>query len=352
MPVSAANPPGFCIAVPVGDWHPGLAATLRSLKLQNAIVHVSLCDASGGPRVSRDADASGIKFAYRRHGADNGQAAAIAEAWREAPGDIVSWLNADDVLMPGALAEAAAAFAADPDLDVFCGHSTVIDARGATTGLHPAVRPPGDLLLRSCIISQPSCFVRRRAVEAVGGLDDSLHYTMDWDLWTRLYRAGARFRMTETVLSAVLLNAGTKTASMPPQRLAEIWRIVRPAAGRFAALKSQAGFLMHHVANYTPLRGVVRALRIHASGGPGRIRSEATLPVINLTSKPAQTLTVRFRGSDAALGEAAPEGMDFTAGAQTVLVLLAPVAPGDTVRLRLKAPDRARLALLEARLTA
>lgn len=351
MPVFAASPPDFCIAVPVGDWHPGLAATLRSLKLQNAIVHASLCDASGDPRVSRDADASGIKFAYRRHGADNGQAAAIAEAWREAPGDIVSWLNADDVLMPGALAEAAAAFAADPELDVFYGHSTVVDPAGATTGLHPAVRPPGDLLLRSCIISQPSCFVRRRAVEAIGGLDDSLHYTMDWDLWTRLYRAGAKFRMTETVLSAVLLNAGTKTASMPPQRLAEIWRIVRPTAGRFAALKSQAGFLMHHVANYTPLRGVVRAWRIHASDGPGRIRGEAALPVINLASRPAQTLTVRFRGPDATLGEAAPEGMGFAAGAETIFTLPGEIGPGETVRLRVKAPDDARLVLAGAQLS-
>lgn len=235
-PMSA--PLRFTCAVPIGSWHPLLPGTLASLARQEADLAVAALDASGDPRVARALDASGIEFTYRREGPDDGQAAAIAEGWRAAPGEILFWLNADDRLEPRALTQVAAAFEQHHDADVVYGGSGFINAEGRPTGRHTQVADVSDLLLRSNTISQPSCFARRAAVERVGGLDERLHYVMDWDLWVRLYRNGARFLRIEPVLSQVYMGRGTKTARLNPRRLSEIALMVRRNAGTWSSIKS------------------------------------------------------------------------------------------------------------------
>lgn len=351
---SWANPalPAVAIAVPVGGWSPLLPAALRSLAMQNVSLQIALLDASGDSRVKQAADASGFTFAYRRSGPDGGQTDAIAEGWRETDAEIVGWLNADDILLPGALEAAASAFAADPDLDVWFGQSTIIDSFGATVGVHGAVEAPGPLLLRSCTISQPSCFVRRRAMEAAGGLDRTLHYTMDWDLWTRLYAGGAKMEMTARFLSAVLWAEGTKTASMPADRLREIAAIVRRHHGRYTAAKTQTGFLLHHLLSYTLLNGPARRLRRRGwlpeaaaasagISGSGRIAKTAELPVINLGGRPGACLRVRFAGPDARRARAVAGGAEGEGG--DLLLEAGPVAPGNAMSLRMHAPEGARV---------
>lgn len=233
----------FACAVPVGSWHPLLPETLASLKDQDAWLDVAFLDASGDPRVAEAADASGLSFAYRREGPDAGQAAAIGEGWRETSGDVVFWLNADDQLTPGALARVEAAFRSRAAPDLVFGASRFIDAAGVVTGTHVQVRDAGALLLRSNTISQPSCFVRRAAVDQVGGVDETLHYVMDWDLWVRLYIAGARFMRIEETLSAVYMGERTKTGVLNAQRLGEIFALVNANAGAWAALKSTASLV-------------------------------------------------------------------------------------------------------------
>lgn len=195
-------------------------------------------DASGDPRVDEAADRSGLDFAWRRHGRDEGQADAITEGWSRTRSDIVFWLNADDRLVDRALERVAASFAAAPRADVVFGGSHFVDRYGRRVGTHTQVADVSALLLRSNTISQPSCFARRAAVEAVGGLDSGLHYVMDWELWVRLYRAGASFVRLEDALSEVYMGDGTKTATIAPRRLAEVFGLVRRHAGAWAALKS------------------------------------------------------------------------------------------------------------------
>ena len=320
-------------------------------------MQIAFCDASTDPGVARAADESGLAFAYRRHGPDGGQSAAIIEGWARTEGDILAWLNADDALTPWALKTAAAAFQADPELDVFYGESVIIDADGSTLGPHAAVAPPSDLLLRSCIISQPSCFFRRRAVERIGGLDADRHYTMDWDLWTRMYRDGAKFAHAPDVFSAVLFEKGTKTSSMPLARLREIYSIVSAGAGGYAAAKSAFGFILHHLGAYTPLSGPVKSLRragllperkAGASGltGSGRLGETARLPVLNLTDRPQDRLEVRLTGAGAASAPVRAEGREG-AGPVAQFVFDPPIAPGEAVSLELSGAQSKAPALLE-----
>ncbi|TRO95887.1 hypothetical protein FKB34_05820 [Glycocaulis profundi] len=256
MNAVSASDLNFSIAMPVGAWHSLLPEALASLTTHEIPVETAFLDASGDPRVARAADASGLSFAYRRAGPDAGQSAAIAEGWRETGGGILGWLNADDLLVDGALDLAAAAFAADPELDVFYGDTVIIDAQGRDLGRHGQVADIGPLLRRSNIISQPSCFARRRTVEAIGGIDETLRFTMDWDLWVRLYEAGAKFQRTQAVLSRVYWGPETKTASLSVDRLGEMVRIVRRHAGPWSAAKTVMAAIGHGLLEHPRRRSV------------------------------------------------------------------------------------------------
>lgn len=237
--------PSFGAALPIGAWHPLLPRSLASLVDQGERLEIALLDASGDPRVAAAANASKLDFAYRRVGPDQGQAAAIVEGWKNIGGDVIFWLNADDQLRSGALKTAADAFEVLTNIDVFYGGAEFVDTEGSYLGPHNQVNEVSELLLRSNIIAQPSCFVRRAAVEAVGGLDPNLHFVMDWDLWIRLYRAGAAFERVEDILSSVFIGSGTKTAQVSRRRLAETFALVRRNAGAWAAFKSTASLAAH-----------------------------------------------------------------------------------------------------------
>ncbi|MEE2525876.1 glycosyltransferase [Hyphobacterium sp. HN65] len=238
MAVTISESINFSVALPIGCWHPLLPKMLSSIKFQNVELEIALMDSSGDPRVAHTISESGLDFAYHHEGPDKGQADAIATGWAKTRGDVVFWLNADDQLMPEALNVAAAAFNADRDLAVFYGGSKFVDIDGIVTGHHDQVADASDLIYRSNIVSQPSCFVRRNWVDLVGGLNRSLHYTMDWDLWVRLYAAGAPFQRTPAMLSQVYMGEGTKTSKINFGRLNEIARLVNRYAGPINALKS------------------------------------------------------------------------------------------------------------------
>ncbi len=233
-----SKPVSFAAAIPVGSWHDFLPQALESLAIQPPPLSVALLDASGDPRVAEAARACGIDFAYWRTGPDPGQSQAIAEGWHHTEADFVFWLNADDRLMPDALDLVRAALEADPELDVVYGQTDFIDHSGNPVEKHDQVDTISPLILRSNIISQPSCFVRRSAVTAVGGVDPGLDFVMDWDLWVRLYQSGAKFKLLQHTLSSVYMGHGTKTHQVSLRRLQEVFRLVHRNKGVWAATKS------------------------------------------------------------------------------------------------------------------
>lgn len=241
------KPLRFAIAMPIGAWHPLLPSALESLAVQTPEVQVAFLDASGDARVAEAADKSGITFHYRREGPDSGQAAAIAEGWDNTDTDILGWLNGDDILCHQALDIVSRTFNAHPDNDVVYGQSDFIDETGHKIGHHDQVDAISDLILRSNIISQPSCFATRQSVDAIGGINSDLKYTMDWDLWVRLYQTGHRFEMIDQTLSNVFMGEGTKTADMNLNRMKEVWHLVKSNKGHLNALKSIMGITIERL---------------------------------------------------------------------------------------------------------
>lgn len=121
---------------------------------------------------------------------DHGQGAAINKGFRLAAGEILAWLNSDDLYEPQAVSAAVAYLQAHPDTAMVYGDATHVDAEGKEIGPCAYVGPfdLDRLVHESDYIVQPATFFRRSAFEAVGGLDESLHWAMDYDLWLKMAR--------------------------------------------------------------------------------------------------------------------------------------------------------------------
>jgi glycosyltransferase involved in cell wall biosynthesis len=161
---------------------------------------------------------------------DRGAADAIRRGFDSTRGEIVAYLNADDLYLPGAVSAAIQVFVENPDVDVVYGGAVWIDEAGATLGRYPARDFDAAELARECFICQPAAFLRRSAYEAVGGIDPALEYTFDYDLWLRLARRH-RFVYLPRVLAQSRMHPGNKTIGARRQVLRETIDTVRASAG-------------------------------------------------------------------------------------------------------------------------
>ena len=116
------------------------------------------------------------RLAYWESQPDRGQAHAINKGLQRARGDILGWLNSDDVLLPGVVSRAVQIFTQYPEVDVVYGRLERIDASGR---LLPTPRLPKDRVdfdlsqvLGECVVNQPGSFWRREVMERAGLLDE------------------------------------------------------------------------------------------------------------------------------------------------------------------------------------
>lgn len=127
---------------------------------------------------------------------DGGQANAIADGLEMATGDIVTWINSDDALLPGAADALLSRFEARPELGLVEGDTVVVDADSRVVRCDRRAGPSANWMRHGYMrIHQPSTFFRRSVYEAVGGLDRSLHCVMDTDLWYRILAAAPAERV-------------------------------------------------------------------------------------------------------------------------------------------------------------
>lgn len=168
--------------------------------------------------------------------ADRGQSDAINKGMARATGDVVTWLNSDDLYVPGALPAVAEAFERNPAAQWVIGRVEIIDEHGKV--IRPAVtryknrrldRYSYRSLLRENYVSQMGVFWRRDFGERVaypGGklLDESLHYTMDYDLWLRMGRA-AEPVILDRVVAQFRLYRGSKSGAVKREQFDEQYRV-------------------------------------------------------------------------------------------------------------------------------
>lgn len=155
------------------------------------------------------------KFAWWCCEKDKGQSDAINKGLTHATGDVFSWLNSDDALLPGTLTHVSDAFAKDPQLIVFGGQVTHVTAEGSR--LFDGLNDPRDhdKLFIEPVINQPATFWRMEVIRSIGGVDAKLRYVMDLELWWQvLFRYGTtRMKFLPTALAAFRLHEASKTST-------------------------------------------------------------------------------------------------------------------------------------------
>lgn len=168
------------------------------------------------------------RLAYWVSEPDNGQSHAINKGFHRTQGDIVAWLNSDDVYFPGSVSLAVLRFQENTNLALFYGYCVFIDERGGFIRYFTETEPwdRSRLLNYSDFIMQPTTFFSKGKLLQVGLLDETLHYGMDWDLWCKLAAVGD-VHFEREVIAANREYGSTKTSSGSWRRLGELLRIQR-----------------------------------------------------------------------------------------------------------------------------
>lgn len=143
---------------------------------------------------------------------DSGQSSAINKGWRMASGEILGWLNSDDLLRPNAIHTVARVFQESPEIVMIYGDCDYISLDGQLIGKYATGSWSYSNYLTGVtnVLPQPSVFVRRTAAARAGWLDESLHYLMDYDLFLRIGLEGQVRQLPDT-LSAMRLHTDAKS---------------------------------------------------------------------------------------------------------------------------------------------
>ena len=143
---------------------------------------------------------------------DAGQSDAFNKGFAKAHGEWLFWLNADDVLLPGALEKIRSCIKATPGASWIAGNTKYIDACGIVIDVrHDAHWYPWYGRYMSVWTGGPSAFFCRDLWKRAGKFDLNFRFMMDIDLWTRWAENGERFIGLPDYLWGFRIHAGSLT---------------------------------------------------------------------------------------------------------------------------------------------
>ncbi len=189
---------------------------------------------------------------------DRGQTEAINRGFGMAHGEILAWLNSDDVYRPGAVGEAVAYLQAHPEIGMVHGGANYIDEAGLAVARFPSARTSHTDLRRGAPrIAQQAAFFRTVVWKMVGPLDPTFHYAMDYDLWIRI-SAVTSLAYVPSLWAGFRLHGESKSMTVARQCWPEMMRVhFRDGGSVFSIL--YAKYLVRQVVEpVMPLRMVLR----------------------------------------------------------------------------------------------
>lgn len=186
------------------------------------------------------------KLSFWRSLKDGGQADAINEGFKISRGEVLGWVNSDDLLLPGTLSAVSAYFDKYPGVDCVIGGSLVINEggqllRGRRIPL-PVINPSRRVTYKSlvflgCGFHQPASFWRRSAFEAVGGLNTQYRFSFDYDMYLKFARK-KRLGSINRYLAAFRVHSSSMTTKQQWLRLREDKIILRDHSMKFQHLQA------------------------------------------------------------------------------------------------------------------
>ncbi len=188
---SLPSDPKVTIVTPSYNQGQFLEASIRSV-LEQSYPNIEYIAVDGG---SKDGSVE-ILNKYQRHFAwwvsekDRGHADALNKGFSHATGEVLAWLNSDDVYLPGAVAQAVAILQEHPEAGMVYGDADLIDNSDRKIGRFAARQTDYRRMLRGSVhIPQATTFFRAGLWRQVGPLDLSLFFSFDYDLWVKIARA-------------------------------------------------------------------------------------------------------------------------------------------------------------------
>lgn len=163
---------------------------------------------------------------------DNGQAHAVNKGILASSGDIIGWLNSDDVYYPGAFQKVVNFFEKHPEIDIVYGLADHIGLDDKAFEEYPTESWNFERLKEICFICQPSVFFRKRIFEQHGLLREDLNYCMDYEYWLRLGKQGVRFGFIHDKLAGSRFYQDTKTMGARKKVHYEINDMMKEKFGR------------------------------------------------------------------------------------------------------------------------
>lgn len=152
---------------------------------------------------------------------DKGQADAINKGFRMITGDILAWLNSDDIYLSNVFIKIAKYFKQNPNADVVYGNTIFIDSNDEIIGdLKFTKFSLKSYIFKGFGLHQPSAFWKKEAFDELEGVREHFNFCMDTDLFMRMAKAGKNFhffnnylscfRITKTQKSSVINHIGLK----------------------------------------------------------------------------------------------------------------------------------------------
>jgi glycosyltransferase involved in cell wall biosynthesis len=153
------------------------------------------------------------RFAHYVSEKDNGQSDAIGRGFERSTGEIMAYLNSDDMLAPGALEYVANYFAHHPEVDAIYSNRCTVDEKNKVISYWILPGHSNYLMMRWDLIPQETCFWRRRLFDVCGNIDPQFRFALDYDLFLRYMKRG-RFVRVNRFLGAFRYHSSAKTATL------------------------------------------------------------------------------------------------------------------------------------------
>lgn len=146
---------------------------------------------------------------------DGGQTHAINKGFKMATGDLIAWMNSDDVYFENAFKNVARAFQhTQGNFDVYFGDKANINKDGEVIReyLYPPFSGWGIKYTTNMNISNQSAFWKKELLERFGYLDEKIQFAMDYEYFMRLYMKGSTFYKISQVLGGLRMYSENKSS--------------------------------------------------------------------------------------------------------------------------------------------
>jgi hypothetical protein len=214
---SPRSKPELSISIVTPSYNHGefIERTMDSVLNQNYVnLEYFIQDGGSNDQTLEILKSVGERLAQWESRSDAGQANAIQLGFDKTTGEIMAYLNSDDMLMPGALHYIGQYFSRHPEVDVIYGHRVLMDEADREIGRWVLPSHCDDVLSWADFIPQETLFWRREIWERAGGyIDQNFRFAMDWELILRFREVKAKFVRLPRFLGMFRIHPHQKTSA-------------------------------------------------------------------------------------------------------------------------------------------